>query len=73
MTLEIDGLLGQLRSHDVDAETARRIRGKAHAQFVQAPSAFSRAYNRVLEPVLIVATIVASVSWMVDRIRLLAR
>lgn len=73
MMQENDDLLAVLRCHDVDLETAGRIRGKARARFRRGPSIISRAYNRILEPALVVGTVAASLSWALDRINFLTR
>ena len=73
MMQENDDPLTLLRRHDVDLETAGRIRGKARARFRRSPSVISRAYNRILEPVLVLGTVVASLFWALSRISFLTR
>ncbi len=73
MALETDGFLAQLRRHDVASETADRIRVEARTRSSRRPSFVSRAYNRILEPLLVLGTIVASLSWALERVNLLIR
>ena len=73
MALETEDFLTRLPRHDVAPETASRIRGEARARFSRRPSVISRAYTRILEPVLVLGTIIASLSWALDRINLLTR
>jgi hypothetical protein len=73
MTPETDDFLVLLKCHDVDPEAACRIGGEARARFGRRPSVISRAYDRILEPALILGTIAASLSWALVRINLLTR
>jgi hypothetical protein len=73
MALETDDFVALLRCHDVDPGTAGRIGGAARARFSRKPAIISRAYSQILEPALVVAAIVASLSWVLDRISFLIR
>jgi hypothetical protein len=73
MIRDTDDLPLVLHLHDVDPETAERIRGKARARFCRRPSVISHAYNRILEPVLVLGTVVASLSWALSRVNFLSR
>jgi len=73
MELETDDFVALLRCHDVDPGTAGRIGGVARARFSRKPAVISRAYNQILEPALVLAAIVASLSWALDRISFLTR
>ncbi len=73
MALETDDFLALLKRHDVAAETAGRIRREARARLSRRPSAVSRVYDRIMEPVLVLGAVIASLSWALDRINLLTR
>ena len=73
MALETDDFVALLRCHDVDPGTAGRIGRVARARFSRKPAVISRAYSQILEPLLVLAAIVASLSRALDRISFLAR
>ncbi len=73
MMQENDDLLTLLRCHDVDPDTAGRIRTEARARFRRVPSVISRVYNRILEPALVFGTVVSSLAWALDRVNFLTR
>ncbi len=68
MPQEIEDLFALLPCRDVDPGTAGRIRGAAHARFGRPVTALARVYGLVLEPVLVLATILASLTWALERI-----
>jgi hypothetical protein len=68
MPQEIDDLLAGLSRHDVDAATSGRIRSNARPMCERRPPLLADVYGRILEPVLVSATVVASLAWALTRI-----
>ncbi len=68
-----DAALGRLSIHDIDAQSAERIRTRAHAILAgQRPqgahrSGFAQAYARFLEPLLVSGIVVSYLIWAAGR------
>ncbi len=68
-----DAALGRLFIHDIDAQSAERIRTRAHAilagQRTQGAhrSAFEQAYSHFLEPLLVSGIVVLYLMWAAGR------